>query len=71
MKWGALDVILAQAGLRNLTILMIRSQSQYQHYWDLDWAETDDFWSALPALVGLEALNIELDSEFISSHLSH
>ncbi|KAF9055087.1 hypothetical protein BDZ89DRAFT_5457 [Hymenopellis radicata] len=61
MKWAALDEILAQAGLRNLTILMIRSQSQYQHYWDLDWVETDDFRSALPSLLRLEALNVELD----------
>lgn len=58
-----MDETLVQSGLGNLTILILRSPSQYQQYWDLDWAEPDDFQCVLPKLQSRGALSVELDGK--------
>ncbi|KAK0491106.1 hypothetical protein IW261DRAFT_1556260 [Armillaria novae-zelandiae] len=60
-KWRELDRLLAASALRQFTIIFVRAESDYQHYWDLNWAELEDFDSVLPTLSHSSRLNVQLE----------
>ncbi len=61
-KWRELDSLLAASALRQFTVICARAESDYQHYWDLNWAEPEDFDSVLPALFHSGRLDVQLES---------
>ncbi|PBL02633.1 hypothetical protein ARMGADRAFT_1072082 [Armillaria gallica] len=60
--WRELDSLLAASALRQFTIICARAESDYQHYWDLNWAEPEDFDSVLPALCHSGRLDVQLET---------
>ncbi|KAK0190864.1 hypothetical protein F5146DRAFT_572838 [Armillaria mellea] len=60
-KWRELDRLLAASALRQFIIIFARAESDYQHYWDLNWAEPEDFDSVLPTLSRSSRLDVQLE----------
>ncbi|PBK69697.1 hypothetical protein ARMSODRAFT_142402 [Armillaria solidipes] len=60
-SWTAASLLAASA-LRQFIIIFARAESDYQHYWDLNWAEPEDFDSVLPALCHSSRLDVQLES---------
>ncbi|KAK0230698.1 hypothetical protein IW262DRAFT_1453616 [Armillaria fumosa] len=60
-KWQELDRLLVASALRQFTIIFARAESDYQRYWDINWAEPEDFDSVLPALSRSSRLDVQLE----------
>lgn len=60
-KWRELDRLLAASALRQFTIFFARAESDYERYWDINWAEPEDFDSVLPALSRSSRLDVQLE----------